>query len=410
MAAQLTLYRVRPTNYGLITGVLNHLLRSVETTPKMVPAHVIRSLADLRLRQTRSRFGMMFLHNINLTSVQYALVDIEDDDTQDVLAALKIKKKFNPRRNPSHSGPSVAYPLGQYPTWKAVQQAVRHEPWNIIRQYQVPPLSRLLIVRRSFQMFTEQMWDSLNDTHLTAVGRPEAHSLDVAMKAWSVGAVFDCITKVSWETINTGHWKSISGPRERAFHMRVRMYFPSTREIASDSPALRRFHLLDTGYLSQFWQSMAPLSDDERDDVYRDLEDLFRHIQCLPGTRIIERGDAPLPTTTWQISGGAVRVITNPSYYMIKGLGNDRPHRRGARSGKAVLSERDALQQQLQKANVPAAQHGMIIRNALGAQSNKDPRRSVRMNNARKPPIRRRVSSSSDGDEADEDSSSTSTI
>lgn len=343
---------------------------------------------------------MMFLHHINITSVDHALVEIDDEDTQDVLASLKIRKKFNPRHNPPNSGPLAAFPLGEYPTWNEVREAIQSEPWNMVQQYSAPRLSIRLIVRRAFQAFTEQMWDSMNDAHITSGGRPETHTLDHSMKAWSLGAVFDSVTKVSWEAINTGRWSNIKGPRERAFHMRAKMYFPHTPEEASKGTALRRFYLLNTGYLHQFWNDVRRLSDDENDTVYEELSDIFRHIQCLPGIRIIEKDEISLPATVWQISGGAVRIIINPSYYMIKGIGNERARRNGARSSKAVLNERDALQRQLNRASIPAVEQGRIIRAALGVSD----RRSGKLKNVRRPPTQRRSSSS---DEDGEESSST---
>ncbi|KAH9833898.1 uncharacterized protein C8Q71DRAFT_860168 [Rhodofomes roseus] len=402
MAVQMSLYRTRPTNYGRITGVLTHLIRSVETTPIIVPGHVLHSLGDLQMRQNRSRFGMMFLHNLNMTSPELALMDIEDFDSQDVLAALKIRKKFNPRTNPANSGPSIAYPLGEYPTWNAVQTAVRDEPWNIIRQYDMRYLPLLIIVRRAFQSFTAQMWDMLNEIYFTSRGEPEVTTLEQAMKAWSLGTVFDSITKVSWDAINTGCWKNIRGPKEVSFKDRVKMYFPESQEIASNSAALRPFYLLRTGYLSRFWRDIAELDEEERQDVYDELGEIFSSIQCLPATRISRNDGAILPGNTWQTMNGSIRIITNPAHYMIKGIGEERNARRAQRSSRAVVSERAALERQLERQAVPQKDRGRMIKAAIGSKSTREKkmeeRRSKKSKNMRAPPgAKKQGSSSSSG-------------
>lgn len=402
MNVQKALYQRRPTNYGRITGVITHLIRSVETTPMMVPAHVIKSLADLQLRQNRSRFGMMFLHNLDIKSSSLALLDIDDEDTADVLAVLKIRKKYKPRSRSPESRrrlSSVTYPLGEYPTWNAVQTAVRDEPWNVIRQYTELHLPLHIIVQRAFKAFTQQMWDNLNTAHLSDRAAPTVFTLESAMKAWSLGNVYDTIMKVSWEAINTGIWKNIRGPKEASFKERAKLYFPVNRGIASQAPGLHVFYALDTGYLSVFWRDIADLTDEELEDMYDELGEIFSAIQCLPSPRTMNVGDNILPAATWQIMHGSIRIVTNPQYYMIKGIGKDRAGQRGPRSSKAVISERDALKAQLEWADVPRTDMGRRLREALGRKSAKEKkqakRKSGKSKNARIAPVRGRGSDTS---------------
>lgn len=208
------------------------------------------------------------------------------------------------------------------------------------------------------------------------------------MKAWSLATVFDSVIKLDWQAINTGMWQNIRGPKELPFRDRVKLYFPPNEAAASQNVVLRRFYLLQSGYLRQFWTFQTAMTPQEREDMYDALGDIFRNIQCLPGVRITNNSESI--GSTWRVVNGCIQVIVNPSYYMIKGIGNDRPRRRGHRSSKAVVSERDTLLRQMEKAGVPEQDRGRILREALKLPETMDAkRRSRKSKNVHAPPRHR---------------------
>src|SRR5277367_5481516 len=60
------LYTTHPPNYGILMGLLTYLLQSILFTPQTVSSYVNESLALLQFHQVVDRFGMFFLHDLNL--------------------------------------------------------------------------------------------------------------------------------------------------------------------------------------------------------------------------------------------------------------------------------------------------------------------------------------------------------
>jgi hypothetical protein len=77
---------------GIITGVLVHLTRCIDSTPLMVPAHARESLALLRMREVQQTFGWMVLHDLNIQADdnENILEEVQEKDDLDVLRSLGI--------------------------------------------------------------------------------------------------------------------------------------------------------------------------------------------------------------------------------------------------------------------------------------------------------------------------------
>src|SRR5215471_2993752 len=86
---QCKLHTIRPPNYGILTGLLSYLLQSVLYTPPTTSSHVNESLALLRFRQVVDRYGMFFLHELDLTK-EICLPEVLPMDDMKVLQSLGV--------------------------------------------------------------------------------------------------------------------------------------------------------------------------------------------------------------------------------------------------------------------------------------------------------------------------------
>jgi len=129
------LYRKSPLNKGIISGILMHLMRSIELTPMNVPSHVWHSLAALMTRSTIATHGMMFLHNLNLNDDELeTLPQVLWEDDQQIRTELAFAAE-KPRGRTGHSGQSLRteeYPLGERPTWNQVKDTLKRSPLRLI--------------------------------------------------------------------------------------------------------------------------------------------------------------------------------------------------------------------------------------------------------------------------------------
>ena len=65
---QIQLKRLNPPNLGILTGILNHMLRSIISTPIVYDFHVRESLALLKYRHIVEQANMFFLPELELVS------------------------------------------------------------------------------------------------------------------------------------------------------------------------------------------------------------------------------------------------------------------------------------------------------------------------------------------------------
>lgn len=349
------------------------------------------------LRKNRSRFGMMFLHDLDLENKDTILPEVDQEDTPDVLAELKVKAKVS--RRPQHNtNPTELHPLGKYPSWQAVQNAIRTSPSILIPPFSMPRMLVTSTIQKLFCAFTNQMWDNLSDARISGQ-RPFASTLEEAMKTWAVTNVSWTIVKVQWDATNTGMWNVIRGRKEHTFRQRAALYFPAHSEHIESNPVWRRFCATRTGYLRQYWDTLEALSEEDALDIQNDLSDIFFHLQCLPHTTV--NTAHKIPATVWHIQEDCIRISTNPTHYKVAGIGNTRSQPQ-ARSGKATVPEATFLRRQLERAGVRGRDLQQAMAKAKGKKRNTG-RKSGRAKNARQPPRRAGSSGSSSSSSEDED-------
>ncbi|KAF8548951.1 hypothetical protein OG21DRAFT_1488945 [Imleria badia] len=85
-----------PPNMEIITGVLNHMLRCIVSTPIVYDFHVRDSLALLKWRIVAEKAGMFFLHDLDLDFLP-CLDDVEESDDLRVLFLMGVNAKRQAR-------------------------------------------------------------------------------------------------------------------------------------------------------------------------------------------------------------------------------------------------------------------------------------------------------------------------
>jgi hypothetical protein len=208
------LNKLQPPNLGIITGVLMHLIRCIDSTPLIVPAHVRASLASLRIKEMQQTFGWMVLHNLQIPASGATdddnldvLEDVEQKDDQDVLRSLNMgldkKQKVAWRRRPGDA-PSVAYPLGSMPTWAELVKALRSQPWIIMEDWTFDPIwTTSITASKLFVQFSRQIWLLLHPVWI-AVVQPTTpiKTLEDAMESWSLSAICSMLTSAQFLPCN----------------------------------------------------------------------------------------------------------------------------------------------------------------------------------------------------------------
>ena len=76
---QIQLRRINPPNLGILTGILNHMLRSTISTPIVYDFHVRESLALLKYRHIVEQANMFFVLELEL-DLQPCLDSVQESD------------------------------------------------------------------------------------------------------------------------------------------------------------------------------------------------------------------------------------------------------------------------------------------------------------------------------------------
>ncbi|KAG1760492.1 hypothetical protein EV702DRAFT_985523 [Suillus placidus] len=343
---QIAIVKKNPPNLGILTGLLNHMLRSTTTTPIIYDFHVRESLALLEYRNVLETAGMFFLQEFDLAS-ETCLDEVQQVDDVNVLALMGVNAKAQRDRAVGRSNPQAMaeseledYPLGRTPTWNRLKSAIANSPAMIMRPWSWS--SRLfnmdLSVGRLFIMFTRHIWLMLTNEVLKGI-TPHPNSLQEAMKCWTITSVDDTLAAVAFEACNsglqdhTGVTAGRLGPRSRRFGDRSTLFFPDPDASYKDNTQWSTLWEGD-GYIAEFHRTIQTMDEDQRASLKQGLSEVFSEVHCLPasGSRV------------WTQKNDAIVFITNPTFYRIDciGRGGDRQQRaiRAHRTMKLIKGKR----------------------------------------------------------------------
>lgn len=200
-AVQVNLYHNPPANYGIITGLLMHLVRLMETTPTQIPAHVVRSLEQIKAGSIMMTHGLLFLHNLQVDSGSPTFPGLREEDGMDVRKALGLNRRSRlPRKQLAMlDPPSVAYPLGGSPTWAQLCSVMAEQPWAIMKEFAfTPQWGSNEVAAKLFISFTTQMFQFLH-TSWHANGFVAPSSLEESMDMWTPTSLHQSLSDVAFQ-------------------------------------------------------------------------------------------------------------------------------------------------------------------------------------------------------------------
>ncbi|KAG1859385.1 hypothetical protein C8R48DRAFT_774723 [Suillus tomentosus] len=292
---QIAIVKRNPPNLGILTGVLNYMLRSTTSTPIIYDSHVCESLALLEYRNVLETAGMFFLQDFNLGS---------DDVSIPVLMGVNAKSRRNKAVERIDSwkntgSEEVDYPIGCTPTWTRLKAAITNSPGMIMRPWSL-----------SSRLFNAQ----LSVGHLIVM--PYPNSLPDVMRCWTTTSIDDTLASVAFEACNAGLQDNRGvtpgrmGPRPRAFGDQSVLFFPDP-EVSYQNHTQWSLLWNGDGYIAEFHRMMNTMDCNQQAMLRQGLRDIFSEIHCLPvtGARV------------WTQKNDAIVFTTNPAFYRIDCVG-----------------------------------------------------------------------------------------
>jgi hypothetical protein len=399
------LHSKNPANYGIMTGLLTFMLQSVLFTPTMVSSFVNEALALLWYRQNVDRFGMFFLHSLDLNK-EKCLPEMLIEDDLDVLRTLGVtlKKKSRPRM-PSPDNDVEVFPLGRAPSWPTIQKSVRESPWILMRAWSWSP--QLANLERAacklFILFTVHIWATLHENWRTECDAICPTTVEEALKYWTLQEIHHQIKSVTFVACNAGLAGIPDTKKMQSFADRRELYFPP-----SDDGLSSHWNILATapGYINEYHIICDKRSVDDINQLNDDLAELLSNCHCLPNSRRDGNGGKRGRDVVWDIKSERVVILTNPSFYKLQRVGEG-GQKRNMRRAPTHTAKKQLLITLLEHTGVSTR----TAKAAVNWSKSIAKRRSGKAKNRRvpPPPRKRKETDSEDGDNeeifGDEDSS-----
>ncbi|KAH0834639.1 hypothetical protein J3R83DRAFT_10148 [Lanmaoa asiatica] len=331
---QVQLKNQNPPNLGIMTGILNHMLRCIVSTPIIYDFHVRESLALMKYRNIVKKAGMFFLQELELDFIP-CLDSIQETDDFRVLALMGVHSKAQRDRavisqhhtNLDGIDQVATFPIGPNPTWSQLKKAIAANPVLLLKEWTMPAeLQNIaVVVSRLFCKFTEQIWMMVDRTALKGI-EPTPTSLPDAMRCWTAASIDQTILQTTFNACTTGlenqhatHGRR--GPQSMSFAQCMEIYFPS-REISHPPRQDSQWSIFwsNMGYITAYHKMLEDQTSEEEFYFQNTLEMIFSHLQCLPASqKITEKSKGFI----WRIRQGSFVFNTNPRFYKIKGLSKE---------------------------------------------------------------------------------------
>lgn len=421
--AQKTLARFTniPLNYGTLTLVLLHMLKSVLTCPRPLSGPLRDALKDLHVDDSRELQGVWFVAELNLDErAENPLPQVEPHDTAQVLTDLRVAKSVvreaeeeDARRARARAGRGRV-PSGPTATWAALKDMIETDPQQVMEPFVFPSgLSSVSdMAQRLFMLMTTNFFNCLATEHAVRTPVRKPVNVEEAMELWTVGAVGRRLINVKFKA-NHSRYGEAGNIQHVSFREMRKLLFPPLEQLecAAKNSLWRIVRESEGGYLRVFY--------DERTDAHKDpkvldgLDTIFRYLHCLPVVSLPSE-DGNAHGRMWHCSGaGGIEVWANPRYYTIESLSKKERARadereeathRGLRDyrtlGDQLLADfEDRTVEEVRTDRAAVKSGGAAGRAAARKQENK--RRDNKTKNARKPPQRKRKEAPVSAEEED---------
>ena len=349
---QLHLAVLRPPNYGILSGIILHLMRHVIVNSRTTHTFIQDAFRDLCFIPIMERFGMFFLHQLNIKAG--TLKEISQEDTPDVIHAYgkSLKKSLAPPPRPHQvtaANHAQMYPWGPKPSWPRVQQLLDTEKAAFIQKWEFSPESMEVSKLQSellFVQFTCDLWLSLADGFAAPGVLPKPKTLAEALCSWAVSSVQDILGADGCRFLASadGLTGKIPPNLKRSFSESRQIFFPHpTVEIPQKSIWFP--YTTGTHYISTYHHYLKTWDEEEVQDLHNDLDHIFSHLQCLPSSTMSNKSNHSI----WTSSMGKVVFVSNPKYYQIQEIGAHAMRTNDGKRSKQAQASLAVLEQQLQE-------------------------------------------------------------
>jgi hypothetical protein len=314
----LHLAKYRPSNFGISTGILMHIIRHVCHSPIVKHRYLRDALRDVRFQEIMSDYGMFFLHDLNLDL--HCIEEIPVEDPEDCQKAMRLKgKAARPltTTHPSNPVPTGHYPLGEMPTWSEVKAFIGQGADIFMNQWVWNPEwdEENAQAAQLFVRFTREYFATLNLDSLRA-NAPSPMNLEDAMKAWTVGEMKITLTSCQFVASNHGLKGKFSGARSHGFKDIALGFFPPDSEPYRNSSWAP---FLQHGYMGEYFRRKRQLDEEDGEALVDAICNIFGRLHCLP---VIVTPTPKSKGKVWTASEGGIHILANPIFYKLKGIGS----------------------------------------------------------------------------------------
>lgn len=314
-AIQQRMAAIRPSNYGLTTTLIMHLIRSVCHAPDVRLPHLKRAFTDLSFELNSERFGIFFLHSLDLDACFIADIESIDDAVCSAYYESHVKVV---RRRPTEFRVAprwadlMEFPLGRIPSWEDWALGMSQNPEQLVKTWTYDrawangfdEVTVSLFIR-----FTREYVGSLRPEVLMA-GIPALETLEQAMDVWTVIGIKKVVINPTFVPSSSNVPGRKPGAVSKSFPDQLGTFFPKPSSNLNKKVVYAPF--IKFGYLRNYHRAW-------RDDrelariLEKALTKIFLELQCLPVT---------VPgKQLWKVKAGDILFQVNSSYFRLDSVG-----------------------------------------------------------------------------------------
>ena len=322
---QLKVAIAKPSNLGLLSWLLVHLMQHVMTTPMTTKSFMNDVLMDVNFAGVIGESGMFFLKELNVEMLMVDGIDCMDPPEVTYLyKSLNARSKHlvSKRLTPAEKAVSSNFPWGRVMSWSMLKTLLSDHPTTFVRQWTMDPMWNLDpqgFAAELFITFTCDVWLSISDSYVSQPILPKPGTLMEAMSSWSVSSVATLLGETRVLFLPSTHGLKGQLPatfkRETSFAKRRASFFPNPNQQIDKRSAWFVLANNAGGYIHKYHNFIARSSDNAMTQCHRILDAIFSHVQCLPS---VQPKSGLLSGPIWVSTNNKVIFITNSEYYRLE--------------------------------------------------------------------------------------------
>ena len=314
--------------------LFSYLIQASAITPDIRIADLSSSLAVLCFAPVAERYGLFFLHELDLETGD--LPEIVDADDGRLLRILKVKRRRNQAvrrlREVELNQDGI-----ESITWPELVNYVADHPTEFLHLF---TWEDELVVNECaidlFERFTREYWMSLSAEYVDQGALPPITCIKDAIEWWSVESL--CAKtkhEVEFMPCNAGLTGAITGRKHPSFQERRSVFFPGPEVQHTRSSSWNAFKE-HGGYLEEYYKVLRNKSEEAVEETHAALDVIFSKLQCLP----FIANKAVLWSR--RLDNLKLKVVVNPLYYRITTIKSTPRGKRAPRvtASNALLQQR----------------------------------------------------------------------